>query len=89
MILSSYFTTIWQLLIVSRAASCLSLVTPAAHAESTKTGVSGRNALIRSAFETTQISVQSPTSSMDSIGVFLFLSRRSSASSGHPKVIFS
>ena len=87
--LSSYFTTIWQLLIVSKAASCFSLVTPAAHAESTKTGVSGRNALIRSAFETTQISVQSPTSSMDSIGVFLFLSRRSSASSGHPKVIFS
>ena len=44
---------------------------------------------MRSAFETTQISVQSPTSSMDSIGVFLFLSRRSSANSGHPKVIFS
>ena len=37
--LSSYFTTIWQHLIVSRAASCSFLVTPAAHAESTKTGV--------------------------------------------------
>ena len=51
---------------VSKAASCLSLVTPAAHAESTKTGVSGRNALMRSAFETTQISVQRPHNSISS-----------------------
>ena len=49
------------------AFSWLSGVTPAQHVASTQIGTSGRYALIRSALEITQMSVQSPTSVMLSI----------------------
>ena len=64
---SIYFapiTSIWHIFIVVSAALWLSGVTPAQQAASTRISASGKCALSSSAFDTTQISVQSPISSM-------------------------
>src|SRR5574344_27477 len=53
----------WHIFIVASAARWLFFVTPAQQDESTCTVISGQFALISNAFETTQISVQRPTSS--------------------------
>ena len=83
-----YIISIWQLLMVSRAASCFSGVTPAQHAESTVMGASGNAAFSSRALLTTQISVQSPmTSSVNFSSPQVSL--MSFGSSIEPKVGFS
>lgn len=62
-----YLTSIWQDFIVSNALLCFSGVTPAQQPAVTDIGTSGRNAFISKAFETTQMSVHNPISSIDSI----------------------
>ncbi len=81
------FTCIWHDLMVSSAAICFSGVTPAQPEESTEILTSGINALRSSAFDTTQISVQSPTSSI-SIGSSSFIFLAVSASFTEPNVGF-
>ena len=71
---------------VARAASWLAGVTPAHSLASTRIGTSGSMALISSALLTTQMSVHSPTSSIESMGRSAFLSTSHAASSAEPKV---
>ena len=66
-----YLTSIWQDFIVSNALLCFSGVTPAQQPAVTDIGTSGRNAFISKAFETTQMSVHNPISSIDSIFFYL------------------
>lgn len=57
-------TSIWHIFIVARAELWVSGVTPAQQAESTLISAFGKSAFRINAFDTTQISVQSPTSSI-------------------------
>ena len=58
----------WQLRMVASAASWACGVTPAHRAGSTRTGTSGKWALMSSALLITQMSVQTPASSMEPMG---------------------
>ena len=56
--------SIWQLAMVSRAASCFSGVTPAQQARLTEMAASGKLAFSSRALDTTQMSVHRPSSSI-------------------------
>ena len=63
-LLLNHTTSIWHIFIVARAELWVSGVTPAQQAESTLISAFGKSAFRINAFDTTQISVQSPTSSI-------------------------
>ena len=84
--MTAHLTSTWQERRVSRAARCFSGVTPAQQAASTESFVSGRYAFSSRALDTTQMSVQTPTSSISSVSGRAAMAR---ASATLPKVGFS